>query len=104
MPKITRGVLRFLAVAAFVAVLQPLMPTLSLADNARDFANCIQGCNDGYNSCGDRCQVDCHALYADPSPELTACISACKDLCNVVKLACKDRCLAIKNGESPPEP
>ena len=104
MQKIKRGIIRFLAVAAVVAIMQPLLPTLSLADNSRDFANCIQGCNDGYNTCGDRCLDDCADLYTPGSAQYNACVNSCKDLCNVVKLACKDRCQAIKNGGCPPEP
>jgi len=84
--------------------LQPLAPTISMAENLRSFANCIQGCNDGYASCGDRCLVDCKAMFETGTPELTACVDACKALCNTVKLACKDRCQAIKDGVSPPEP
>jgi len=104
MPRISRGVIRLLGVVAVVVVLQPFLPSTSLADSSRDFALCIQACNDGYDTCGDRCQVDCRALYASGTPELTICISDCKALCNVVKIACKDRCQAIKNGECPGEP
>lgn len=104
MPRISRGVIRLLAVVAFVVVMQPLLQTISLADTTREFALCILSCNDGYDTCGDRCQVDCRALYASGDPALNVCISDCKALCNVIKIACKERCQAIKNGECPPEP
>lgn len=104
MPKFRRGVLRFAAVAAFVALLQPLLPTISLADATKDFPLCIQACNDALQYCKDNCVIDCTALFPTNNSARNACKNACYATCDTALDTCKARCHAIKDGECPPEP
>jgi len=94
------------AVAAFIALMQPLLPTISLADATKDYPLCIQACNDARAVCDDRCTADCLALFPLPSQnaQRTACTQTCKALCVAAEQDCKDRCKAIKNGDCPSEP
>lgn len=88
-----------------VGCLMALPVSLPLARSAgRDFPRCIHACNVARTNCEDRCQTDCTALFPTNASQRRACVSACHDICVNQEQDCKDRCRAIKNGESPQEP
>ena len=97
-----RGVLGLLAAAGALALLQPV--PLGMADAAKEFPLCIQGCNDARALCDDQCKDDCLVLWPNDKPSRDACVAACKAICLVQSDDCKLECQSLKNGESPPEP
>jgi hypothetical protein len=96
---------RLLAISA-VGALVMLMPASLVAggDPGRDFARCVQSCNDVFGMCGNLCQDECWDSWPNNTPARDACISSCTEGCTVEKAECKKICLAIKQNPCPEEP
>ena len=104
MPKLSKGVIRLLAVLAFVAVVMPATSTWVIGSAGRDYSRCIHACNAIRQACTDRCKSDCAALYPTNSPDYLACYNACNAVCTTESGDCKNICQQIKNNPSPTEP
>ena len=100
--RLTRGVVRVTAVAA-VALFVALQLGAT-ASAGREFPTCVQSCNETRKACRNLCGFDCAAIFPNSPVEQEACVSECRDECNVESGDCKNVCQELKNPPSPEEP
>ena len=92
-------------IALAAGMLLGLSASTPWAESAgRTYSRCINACNSTRQACSAACPDSCKSMFPNDVQAKNACLSACKEACVRSEKECKDRCQAIKNGESPSEP
>jgi len=98
-----RGTTGWVLLSVTTLLILPIsMPRAST--EGREFSRCLLECNAAKQSCIERCNVDCKALFPGSSQQQDACRATCKNTCVEAQNECKAVCRAIKDGTSPNEP
>ena len=99
-----RGSGRLFAIMAVAALVFSQSGSLWAESTGRQFAGCIQTCNDTKAQCNAGCKPTCNAMFPDSPAERGACKTECKDVCDVESDDCKLVCQNIKSPPSPEAP